>query len=218
MKRVLIIEDDAIVAGIYRNKFQSLGFKVEVAQDGEKGLACILNGKPDCVLLDLMLPKLHGVEVIKKVRANPAFKFLPILVFTNAYMGNSVEDAWEAGANQVLTKSNNTPRQVADTMAEVMKSVKEQEAAAKAPAGPPAQPAYPPPPPSGYPAPQGYYPPPNYPPPVMRQRRTISSSRRPIINRPRRPPIVPGPRLPRRRCRRSRMPTRNFRRSCCARL
>lgn len=65
MKKILIIDDDPIVAGVYRGKFQVEGFLVEIATDGQTGLDLILKSHPDVVLLDLMLPKLSGVEVLK---------------------------------------------------------------------------------------------------------------------------------------------------------
>ena len=69
MKKMLIIEDDQIVGSIYLRKFQVEGFQVELALDGEAGLAATLKSRPDVVILDLMLPRLNGVEVLKKLRA-----------------------------------------------------------------------------------------------------------------------------------------------------
>src|SRR6516164_6829275 len=69
MKKILIIEDDQIVANIYRNKFAVEGYDVVTAADGQSGLESIHNLRPDAVVLDLMLPKLSGVELMKKLRA-----------------------------------------------------------------------------------------------------------------------------------------------------
>lgn len=82
-EKVLIIEDDQIVAHIYRNKFLVEGFQVEVAHTGEAGLQLIHNFQPDAVLLDLVLPKMSGVDVMKEVRAESQFKALPLVVFSN---------------------------------------------------------------------------------------------------------------------------------------
>ncbi|MCL4788256.1 MAG: response regulator, partial [Verrucomicrobia bacterium] len=73
MKKVLIIEDDQIVANIYRNKFTVDGYQVEIALDGETGLELINSFRPDAVILDLMLPKISGVELMTPLRAEPAF-------------------------------------------------------------------------------------------------------------------------------------------------
>ena len=114
MKRMLIIEDDAIVGQIYRHKFQVEGFQVELAGDGEAGVAAALRSKPDVVILDLMLPKLNGVEVLKKLRAEPTTRDLPVIVLSNAYMSNLVQEAWKAGANYCMIKASCTPRQLVD--------------------------------------------------------------------------------------------------------
>jgi len=112
MKKILIIEDDQIVAGIYRNKFSLEGYQVEIAADGESGLKSVRSFRPDAVILDLMLPKLSGVELMKEVRAEPDFENLPIIVFSNTYLTNMVQDAWKAGATKCLSKASCTPKQL----------------------------------------------------------------------------------------------------------
>lgn len=116
MKKILIIEDDQIVANIYRNKFVVEGFQVEVALDGESGLELIRSYRPDAVLLDLMLPKITGVDVMRQIRAEADFEKLPLIVFSNTYLSNMVQDAWKAGATKCLSKANCTPRQVIDVL------------------------------------------------------------------------------------------------------
>jgi len=120
MKRMLIIEDDPIVGNIYLRKFQSEGFQVELALDGELGLAATLRSKPDVVILDLMLPKLNGVDVLKKIRAEQTTRNIPVVVLSNAYMSSLVQDAWKAGANYCMIKANCTPRQLLDIVNKTM--------------------------------------------------------------------------------------------------
>ena len=112
MKKILIIEDDQIVANVYRNRFAVEGFQVEVANDGETGIATLLSFRPDAVILDLMLPRITGVEVMKQIRSKPDFQHLPIIVFSNTYLSNMVQEAWKAGATKCLSKSNCTPKQL----------------------------------------------------------------------------------------------------------
>jgi len=112
MKKILIIEDDQIVANIYRNKFAVEGYDVVTAADGQSGLESIHNLRPDAVVLDLMLPKLSGVELMKKLRAEPEFQQLPIVVFSNTYLTNLVQEAWKAGATKCLSKANCSPKQL----------------------------------------------------------------------------------------------------------
>jgi DNA-binding response OmpR family regulator len=119
-KKILLIEDDQIFANVYRNKLLVEGFQVEVAADGESGLELVRGYRPDAVLLDLMLPKLPGVDIIKKLRLEPEFQSLPIVVFTNTYLTSSVQEAWKAGATKCLAKADCTPKQVIDTLRSVL--------------------------------------------------------------------------------------------------
>ncbi len=112
MKKILIIEDDQLVANIYRNKFTVEGFMVEIALDGESGYELVGAFRPDIVILDLMLPKVAGLDLLKKIRSQPALKNLPVIVFSNTYLSNMVQDAWKAGATKCLSKANCTPKQV----------------------------------------------------------------------------------------------------------
>lgn len=118
--KILLIEDDQIFANVYRNKLLVEGFQVEVAADGESGLELVRSYRPDVVLLDLMLPRLPGIEVIKKLREEPEFQALPIVVFTNTYLTSAVQDAWKAGATKCLAKADCTPKQVIGTLRGVL--------------------------------------------------------------------------------------------------
>jgi len=116
MKKILIVEDDQIVANIYRNKFSVEGFQVEVALDGQLGLETVRSFQPDAVILDLMLPKMTGVELTKQIRAEPGCGQLPVIVFSNTYLTNLVQDAWKAGATKCLSKANCSPKMVIDVV------------------------------------------------------------------------------------------------------
>jgi DNA-binding response OmpR family regulator len=116
MKKILIVEDDQIVANIYRNKFSVEGFQVEVALDGESGLETARTFRPDAVILDLMLPKMTGVELMKRIRAENGLEKTPVIVFSNTYLTNLVQEAWKAGATKCLSKANCTPKQVIDAV------------------------------------------------------------------------------------------------------
>src|SRR6185503_17163925 len=91
MKKILIIEDDAITAHLYKNRLEQEGYKVEVAADGQAGFYRIHDLRPSVVLLDLMLPKMNGIDILKKTRGYSEFADLPVLVFTNAYLPNLVK-------------------------------------------------------------------------------------------------------------------------------
>jgi DNA-binding response OmpR family regulator len=121
-KKILIVEDDQIVANIYRNKFSVEGFQVEVALDGQSGMEMLNTFRPDAVVLDLMLPKMTGVDFMKQIRSQADFQQLPVIVFSNTYLTNMVQEAWKAGATKCLSKANCTPKQVIEVLRTTMKS------------------------------------------------------------------------------------------------
>lgn len=110
MKKILIIEDDQVVANVYRNKLVLDGYKVEVALDGENGLKMMQTFEPDLVVLDLMLPNISGVDVIKQIRAALDFAKTPIIVLSNTYLSNVIQEAWRAGASKCLSKASCSPK------------------------------------------------------------------------------------------------------------
>jgi DNA-binding response OmpR family regulator len=115
-KKILIVEDDQIVANIYRNKFSVEGYQVEVALDGQSGMEMLSSFRPDAVVLDLMLPKMTGVDLMKQIRSQSDFQQLPVIVFSNTYLTNMVQEAWKAGATKCLSKANCTPKQVIEVL------------------------------------------------------------------------------------------------------
>jgi DNA-binding response OmpR family regulator/HPt (histidine-containing phosphotransfer) domain-containing protein len=116
MKKIIIVEDDPIVGHIYQTRLEKEGYEVETCTDGQKGFYRIHEFHPDAVLLDLMLPKMNGVDILKKIRAQSQFQRLPVIVFTNAYVPNMIQEAFGAGATQVFNKATLTPRQVIDSL------------------------------------------------------------------------------------------------------
>jgi len=112
MKTVLIIEDDPIILHIYKDQIKKAGFAVEIAVNGEDGLRAVQQIDPDFILLDLMLPKVDGVEFLKRIRGQKEFEKTPIFVFTNVYLSDLAKDAAKAGATQVFDKSVAVPQDI----------------------------------------------------------------------------------------------------------
>src|SRR5260221_3529027 len=116
MKKVLTVEDDPVVAHIYKSRLEKESYEVEIAADGQSGFYRIHEFEPDAVLLDLMLPKMNGVDILKKIRAEGKFNKTPIIVFTNAYVPNMINESFLAGATLVFNKATLTPRQITDAL------------------------------------------------------------------------------------------------------
>lgn len=116
MKSILLVDDDSFITAVYRTKFQNEGYAVEVATDAEQALASIGEIIPDLVILDLQMPGLSGVEVLRRLRAESKTRAVPVVVFTNAFVGSLVDQAWKAGATQVLNKGNCSPNELLDAV------------------------------------------------------------------------------------------------------
>ncbi len=109
MKKILIIEDDQLTGNVFYNHLMAEGYHVRAASDGESGLIAMREFKPDVILLDLILPQMSGMEVIQQARAREEFFKTPIIVFTNAYLTNLIQEAWKAGATKCISKANCSP-------------------------------------------------------------------------------------------------------------
>jgi CheY-like chemotaxis protein len=112
MNRIVIIEDHPVLISIYRNKFIAAGFQVEIASDGKSGLELIHRIRPDLVVLDLAMPKMNGIEVLKRLRGTHLFKELPVIIFSDSAWQ---QQAWREGATVVLSKSGHSPSQVVES-------------------------------------------------------------------------------------------------------
>lgn len=122
MIKILIVEDDPFLQKMYQKKFELENFSVETAGDGEEGLVKMKSFGPDLVLMDIMMPKLNGIDAVEKAREDPALAQIPILILTNL---SSTEDAKLAvgrGAVGYLVKSDYTPAQVIGKIKEILKT------------------------------------------------------------------------------------------------
>jgi DNA-binding response OmpR family regulator len=122
MYKIFIIEDDEIVAEIYRDKLQAEGYDVELAHDGESGYLRLKTFKPDLLLLDMMVPELSGVDILKRLRGKEAFKNLPIIAFSGS--DDLLADAKRLGATRVLSKGEYLPNQIVARITEVLAALR----------------------------------------------------------------------------------------------
>ncbi|MDM0035764.1 response regulator [Variovorax sp. J22P271] len=102
--RILIVDDNATNVKILQARLGSEGYEVVSAADGEEGLAAARTLAPDLILLDLMMPKVDGIEVCKRLRADPGFPFTPIIIVTAMTDLKDVVAGLEAGGDEYLTK------------------------------------------------------------------------------------------------------------------
>jgi DNA-binding response OmpR family regulator len=108
-KTVLFIEDDSLVLKLYQNRLEREGYRVLIAEDGLVGRQMLASTTPDLIVLDLMLPKIHGLELLASIRADASFQVTPVLVLSNPNMEELAAKALKTGANKVLLKTQCTP-------------------------------------------------------------------------------------------------------------
>lgn len=120
MTRVLLVDDNPVVMAVYRSGLRMAGFTVDAAADGEAALAQAAATIPDVMVLDLMLPKIDGLEVLRRVRADPRLKDVPVIVFSNSYTSDRTNEVWSAGATQVLAKATMTPKKLVEVLQAVV--------------------------------------------------------------------------------------------------
>ncbi|OGY21203.1 MAG: hypothetical protein A2126_02550 [Candidatus Woykebacteria bacterium GWB1_45_5] len=111
-KRILIVEDDKFVAELYEHQFTKQGFLAKIAVDGEAALAAVTAEKFDLVLLDIMIPKIDGLEVLKRLKADPAKRDIPAVILSNLGQEELIKQALQIGAKAYIVKSLYTPTQV----------------------------------------------------------------------------------------------------------
>jgi CheY-like chemotaxis protein len=120
MKRLLIIEDDALLGRIYSGKIGGPDLTLKIAATGRQGLDLVQTFRPHALVLDLNLPDVSGMEILKQLRASPDTGALPIVVFTNAFLPGPIKQAQDAGATEVLMKAECSATKLALRLTELL--------------------------------------------------------------------------------------------------
>ena len=120
MARILIIEDDPLMSRMYQKIFTFEGYEVDLADNGADGLEKVRSQKPNLILLDIMMPKMNGLEVLSKLKSDPETKALPVVILTNLAGEKDAETAMSKGAVKYIVKSEYEPKQVANMVKEVL--------------------------------------------------------------------------------------------------
>jgi len=110
--KVLMIEDDPVLQRMYISKLTEGGYEVDLARDGAEGLHKALNTDPDLVLLDLMLPKVNGLQILAEMRKNPNTRKTPVIVLSNLAQADDATKALQLGADDYVVKLNTPPSSV----------------------------------------------------------------------------------------------------------
>jgi len=113
-KKILIIEDEEILLNILKKKLIGEGFEVLTALDGEEGLKTMKENKPDLILLDILMPKKTGFEVMEEMAKDQELKNIPIIIVSNSGQPVELERAKALGAKDCLVKTEFDPQEVVE--------------------------------------------------------------------------------------------------------
>jgi len=121
MSKILIIDDDPMITGILWRRLQEDGHSLESAMDGVAGLERVKEFKPDLILLDIIMPVLDGMAVLRQLKADPELSKIPVLVITNMQLEDQAAEATALGAVGYLVKVHHTSEDLANKVTEELK-------------------------------------------------------------------------------------------------
>ena len=121
---ILIVEDDRFLERMYSSKLEREGMNVLNASNGEEALALMRQNIPDVVLLDIIMPKMDGLQVLKEMRASERLKNVSVILLTNLGEAENVRQARALGANDYLIKAHFLPSEVIEVIRKYIPSIK----------------------------------------------------------------------------------------------
>ena len=121
-KTVMIVEDDPFVMDIYETKLEKEGFGVILAVNGAEAIKKLEeeSSKPDLILLDIVMPHMDGLSVLKEIRGKDGLKEIPVVLLTNLSQKEEIEKGFELGAQDYLIKSHFTPSEVMEKVSKYL--------------------------------------------------------------------------------------------------
>lgn len=104
-KRILLVEDEPLLGNLLKQRLEKEGFEMVLAHDGEEALAKLRESKPDLILLDIILPKISGFELLETLQADPQFEKAPVIIISNLGQESDVARGQALGAIQYFVKA-----------------------------------------------------------------------------------------------------------------
>lgn len=113
MKKILLIEDEELLAKMYQDKFERAGFKIFLSRTAEEGIEVAKKERPDLVVLDIILPNNDGLYFLRKIRQEKSeIKDIPVIAFSNYDNPETRREAYTLGVNEYIIKANHDPEEV----------------------------------------------------------------------------------------------------------
>ncbi len=113
-KKILLVEDEELIIKLLQKKLVNEGYDVSLATDGEKGLNLMKGARPDLVLLDIIMPKKSGFEVLEEMNADAELQKIPVIIISNSGQPMELDRARRLGVKDWLIKTEFDPKEVLD--------------------------------------------------------------------------------------------------------
>ena len=120
MAKILLIEDDGLMSRMYGRLFTLEGYDVEIASDGEAGFVKAKEFQPDLILLDVMMPRMNGLELIQKLKEDERTRNIIVALLTNLGIQEKLDEAMRLGAAACITKSNHSTEEVIEIVEDLL--------------------------------------------------------------------------------------------------
>lgn len=121
---ILIVEDEDILSSVLQEKFEEKNFKVVLAKDGSVVLPLVKKNKPDAILLDILLPKVNGMEVLSQLKADEDLRSIPVIVMSNLGEDSKIKEALQLGAVDYMVKTQHPINELIEKVKEYILKAK----------------------------------------------------------------------------------------------
>ena len=120
MSKILIVDDDSVLARLYKSAFENEGHEVDMSFNGEEAWPKVKEFKPDLVLSDIMMPRVNGLELLKEIKKDKSTKAIPVVVMTNLKDEENEAIALKEGAVKILGKNEHDLREIVEMIKELL--------------------------------------------------------------------------------------------------
>ena len=121
MSKILLVEDDPFLVTLLKAKLSREGFEILHAKDGQEAIDILRKGKPDLILLDIILPQKSGFEVLEEVRSDPQLRNVPVMIISNLGQTGDIEKGRELGVLEYFVKAKISVDELSDKVKEFLK-------------------------------------------------------------------------------------------------
>ncbi|MDO8504664.1 MAG: response regulator [Candidatus Liptonbacteria bacterium] len=118
--KILIVEDEPVLSKVLKEKFVKSGFETRVSADGEAAMLDVVAFKPDVIVLDLVMPKKNGFEVLKSIKENQDISMIPVVVVSNLGEDGDIKRALSLGAADYFVKSQHPINEIVEKVKSVL--------------------------------------------------------------------------------------------------